>query len=84
MPQFKLADDTTLILKRYERDNFEMKINEALNKEALNASDLKININKTKFMQFRSYNCNSWPKQVNYNNQEVDTVDCFSFLRKKR
>lgn len=77
----QFADDTTLVVKS-NKQLLDMNMNNALNNIItwMDANDLQINISKTKFMQFRSYNSRPIPLSLNYNSERVDEVDTYNFL----
>jgi hypothetical protein len=76
------ADDTTLLLKCNNNLTYERDLNNVLMNVInwMNINDLQININKTKCMQFLSYNSADIKLHLNYNNENVDKVDAFKFL----
>ncbi|KAL0861132.1 hypothetical protein ABMA27_009630 [Loxostege sticticalis] len=76
------ADDTTVLIKVDKNDLAQQTLNQALREVVAwtNKNKLCININKTKFMQFNSYNTNPLSLDIEYNNQKVDEVVLFKFL----
>jgi exonuclease III len=76
------ADDTTIVIKCNDRMTYEQDINNALNDiiHWMNINDLNININKSKWIQFISYNSNILPITLKYNNENVEEVESFKFL----
>lgn len=76
------ADDTTIVIKCHDKNNYEQTINTALNDviEWLGENDLHINTNKTNILQFRSYNTNPQLIQIKYDNQIINEVDNVKFL----
>lgn len=76
------ADDTTLIISGDDRLKCENNANKALidTTNWLKSNNLKINIDKTKAMQFSSYHANLLSLNINYDNSRVEFVDKFSFL----
>jgi hypothetical protein len=76
------ADDTTVIIKGTNANNFELDLNTALKDVVtwLNSNSLKINPNKTKFMQFRSYKAKRPDVKVSHDDTEIEEVNSTMFL----
>lgn len=76
------ADDTTLVVGCDGLDTFELNINKGLTDiiEWMKMNDLHININKTKFIQFTSYNSNSVSLKINYGGDTVNEENVIKFL----
>lgn len=78
----QFADDTTLLIKSNNINSFEYDTNNAFKDiiKWMNVNNLSNNINKTKIMQFSSYNSNSKTILLSYNNEVVNEVDTVNFL----
>lgn len=77
------ADDTTILIKNNKsNDNFNMTLNNTFINiiDWLNNNNLKINIDKTHFMQFRTYMSADLPLDINFNNKNIENVDTTKFL----
>lgn len=76
------ADDTTLIIKSDNLDNFNKDINDTLVNVIhwLNNNNLKININKTCIMQFRTYRSADIDLDIHYETESVEEVESTKFL----
>jgi hypothetical protein len=76
------ADDTTLVIKGTDINNFENEINTALRDiiEWLELNNLQINVDKTKFMLFKSYKSKIHHVVVKHNLQQVEEVTSTVFL----
>lgn len=75
------ADDATIIIKS-NKDQFEFDINTALNNIItwLDDNDLQINLNKTKFIQFKTYKTKLLNPNINYNGSVIEEVTESNFL----
>ncbi|KAI5640836.1 reverse transcriptase (RNA-dependent DNA polymerase) domain-containing protein [Phthorimaea operculella] len=78
----QFADDTTLIVKCNNNQQLEPNLNSALTDKVswMERNNLKINVNKTKLMQFLSYNASPLQIDVNFKGQKVEEVDNIIFL----
>jgi hypothetical protein len=76
------ADDTTLVIKCFNRITFKQDVEKSLVDiiNWLNKNNLSISISKTKYIQFISYNSNRLPMTIKHNNETVDEVASLKFL----
>lgn len=76
------ADDTTLIIKSENLDNYNNEINSALANviDWLSNNNLKINVNKTYLMQFKTYKSQTYNLDVKCKNEKVVEVGITKFL----
>lgn len=77
------ADDTTLLIEGNKDINkFENDINDALRSviKWLKYNDLRINISKTKIIQFQTYNSRPDRLIITYDNNDLEIVDSATFL----
>jgi hypothetical protein len=76
------ADDTTLIVKCERKENFELNANKALIDiiKWMKLNNLNINTNKTKFIQYKSYNSKSIPIKIEFDHKIIDEVNSMKFL----
>lgn len=81
-PMILFADDSTVLIKCESIDNYEMTINNTINKiiEWLSCNNLKINLSKTKIMQFYQ-RMNKTPSLYIHNNgNKIEEVAMTKFL----
>lgn len=76
------ADDTTLLIKSNNKETFQTDINGAIDNVItwLTKNQLHINVDKTKIMQFLSYQTTPLTLKVTYNNIPISEVDDYKFL----
>lgn len=76
------ADDTTIIVDGNGVDNFENDINNALSDVILwlDNNNLKINTNKTKYIQFRTIQQQRITLNINHNNEKIEQSHIIKFL----
>jgi hypothetical protein len=76
------ADDTAVIIEGRHVEEFESDINDALRDvvEWLDMNHLKINLSKTKFMQFKSIKSKIHHLQIKHNADTVEEVKSITFL----
>ncbi|KAL0868710.1 hypothetical protein ABMA27_008153 [Loxostege sticticalis] len=76
------ADDTTIIVKSDGNTSLDSVANTALTNiiEWLEAHDLRINLQKTKIMQFRTYRSSKQHYNILYDNNKIDEVESYKFL----
>ncbi|KAL0868298.1 hypothetical protein ABMA27_007827 [Loxostege sticticalis] len=79
---FLFADDTTVVIKCDNLNSFNDDINKTIKSiiEWLNLNNLKVNINKTKCIQFSTYNARPVDVLVKYDNNIIEIVDKTIFL----
>lgn len=76
------ADDTTLLINCDDKTAWESTINTALADVVnwMSGCNLQVNIEKTKIMQFHSYNTKTLPIHIMHGNKQVEEVSHFKFL----
>lgn len=76
------ADDTTVMVKGNDLSSYEESINKALADINLwtSSNNLNINLSKTLFIQFQSYNAQTRPISVNFNNTDLTNCNDTTFL----
>ncbi|KAL0828886.1 hypothetical protein ABMA28_003792 [Loxostege sticticalis] len=76
------ADDTTFIIKTKNKEHLENEINSTI-KDAMNwfnQNNLKVNVDKTKIMQFRTYQTPKLQINIKYDGQPIESVQTYKFL----
>lgn len=81
-PCILYADDTTILVKCENVNNYEYEINDTLNKTInwLYNNKLNINMKKSKIIQFNNINMKKIPLHITYNNETIEEVDNIKFL----
>lgn len=76
------ADDTTLIIKCTDKNKLEQEINKAIKDIIiwLSNNNLKINLNKTKIIQFQTYQSNFQKLSIKYEDNILEQVVNTKFL----
>lgn len=76
------ADDTTVVVKNKDLNTFEHDINDTLNSiiNWLKRNNLQVNINKTKMIQFKTYNSKPIKLNIKHDHTTVEEVDSTIFL----
>lgn len=81
-PMVLFADDSTAIFTNNKNKNLELEIKDSLSKliHWLTINNLKINLTKTHYMNFKNKNAKSIPLSIVYNNATVSEVTSTKFL----
>lgn len=76
------ADDTTIIVEGVDRPSYEQQINDAVSSAIswLRTNNLKVNIDKTKLISFRTNNNNQVNVKVTHDGHVIDTISHIKFL----
>lgn len=76
------ADDTTILFKCNDRENFEKDINSTLKDivKWMDINNLKLNISKTKAIQFKTYKGKQLELDINYEGNKIELIDSTDFL----
>lgn len=76
------ADDTTIILDCKNKDTFKTEIYKTLEDiiQWLNINKLKINLEKTKFINFKTYKSKNTELNLSYNNSPIKQIHSAKFL----
>jgi len=76
------ADDTNIIYTDQNLQNLTIKVNDDLEKitQWFNKNKLSLNVSKTKFIQFNSYNSTSSNIPIRMNNIDIESASVIKFL----